>query len=350
MTPDGPMTPRVGAAGRLRRAWETWVRLWAHEEHPRLQGAIRLGVGLCLLWDFGWIAGHDLVVPLLGGGEAGGWAPNMAGRDAAPLVYKLLPATPEVAWAFWGVLFGSALTFSLGLFTRASALVLLLAYAQSSFIVPAGDRGIDMLLRNVVMVFVFASGGAWLSLDAWRRTGSLWGDGRPRPAWPRHLLVLQLIVMYFIAGVTKLDATWLPMGGYTALWFILQDTGVARFDVAAWSEGAQAALWWPSRLGTAVTTLWELGTPLLLAVFWARHSATAASPGWKGWVIRWRPERAWMAIGVLFHVLIAITLDLGIFPFAMLALYPCLTHPSDWVRREAPNAASRDAADAAAME
>jgi hypothetical protein len=47
--------------------------------------------------------------------------------------------------------------------------------------------------------------------------------------------------------------------------------------------------------------------------------------------LRW----VWIAIGVTFHLGIAMTLRLGVFPWGMLALYPVLLRSDELVRAEA---------------
>ena len=85
----------------------------------------------------------------------------------------------------------TSFTLALGWFSRSSALLLMLLYAQSSSILPAADRAIDMLLRNVLMILACSRCGAIWSLDAIVRTGHASGDGQPIEAWPRYLIVLQ---------------------------------------------------------------------------------------------------------------------------------------------------------------
>lgn len=317
----------------MKAAWDRWVALWDHREAATSLAFVRVGVGVCLLFDFAMIARHGSVVGLLGPAEAGGWGAVLE-RSNVPLWYRFLPAEPASAWLLWGLLVLFAATFAAGLFTRTSSLVLMLLYAQAALIVPAGDRGIDMLLRNVLMLFAFSEAGAAWSLDAWRRTGRFVGDGRLVPAWPRHLLILQLVVMYFVAGIGKIGAGWTPMGGYTALFIILQDPAITRADFGFLVHPVLFAF---TQLSTAVTVLWEYSAPLLLGVYWLRHTASRGG-ALRAWVLRWRPEWWWLSVGVVFHVLIAATLVLGIFPFAMLALYPAFVHPTDWPERCRPDA------------
>lgn len=314
---------------RLRAAWDTWVGIWSHEEHPLPMALVRITLGLCLLWDLSWVGALDLVVPFLAPQEIGGW-PEIYPRSTVPLVWQLFPADPAVAWGLWGLTIACAALFTVGLYTRPAALAFVLLYAQWAEILDAADRGIDTMMRNVVFLFVFATAHHTLSVDAWRRTGSWRGDGALTPAWPRHVLVLQLVVMYFGAGIAKLGSTWTPMGEYAALWYILHDVAVARFD---WSF--LAPIYPLTQLSTAITILWEYSAPVVLLFYWYRH--TWQRPGrLRAWCNRWRAHQLWLIVGVVFHVLIAITLNLGIFPFAMLSFYPSFFHPNDlpvWIRR-----------------
>ena len=49
------------------------------------------------------------------------------------------------------------------------------------------------------------------------------------PAWPRYLLLLQLVWVYFSGGMNKSAGAWGPFGGFTALANALSDPHAARF-------------------------------------------------------------------------------------------------------------------------
>ncbi len=180
-----------------------------------------------------------------------------------------------------------------------------------------------MLLRNVMLLLLLSGSHRTLSVDARLRTGSWHGSGELVPAWPRRLVVLQLVVMYFMAGIQKTAIAWTPLGGYTALYIILQDPHIARFD-PAWLDWASPLL----RMGTAVTHIFEWTAPLVLVGF--HLSATQERGGrLRSFVRRFKPHKAWIAIGVLLHLGIALTMNLGIFPWAMLACYWAWFRPDD---------------------
>lgn len=314
----------------MRRAWRLWVALWDHREHPRVLALIRIGVAVVLLADFLTIAALDLVPTLWAPQEAGG-IPTVLQRETVPLWYQWLPPTAASAWGLWTGLVLSALALALGCWTRTAAVVLLLLAAQSAQITPLADRGIDLLLRNVLVLLACSGAGETASVDARRRLGTWLAPGEQRvPAWPRHVLVLQLVVMYFTAGLQKTGLPWTPFGGYSALYIILQDPAIAAGPMP-WLE----TLYPLTQLGTAATVLFELGAIGVLAVFYARW--TSERPGrLRSWTVRRRPHLWWLGVGVGLHLGIAATMALGIFPWAVLALYPALVHPDEaagaWAR------------------
>ena len=308
----------------MRSAWRTWVQLWDHREAPHSLALIRILLGLVVCWDLFWIGWLDLVVPLMATPDVGGFSPALA-RPRPPLWFQWTPHTVESAWLLYGLLLGSAIGWTTGTFTRLSMLVFVLCSAQFEQILPNASRAIDTLIRNVLLILLFSESHRVASVDSWLR--AKWGGSSLAPtipAWPRHLIVLQLVIMYFLAGIQKFGVTWMPMGHFSALYLILQDATMAvrRFDFLAQPPWYQL-----TQVSTAITLLWEWSTPILLWSFWCRH--THDRPGrLRAWTLRFQPHLWWAGVGVIFHILIAATLQLGIFPWAMLALYVAFIHPN----------------------
>ena len=48
--------------------------------------------------------------------------------------------------------------------------------------------------------------------------------------------------------------------------------------------------------------------------------------------LKWDVRLIYVLLGVCFHILLAFSLRLGIFPAAMLALYPAFFHPTEFLR------------------
>jgi hypothetical protein len=213
--------------------------------------------------------------------------------------------------------------------------VLVLAYAQLADANTWSDRGIDTLLRNVTLVLACSpSHHAW-SVDAW--VARLRGVPLPRtgPAWPRRLLALQLVVVYAAAGLQKTALAWTPLGGFSALYIVLQDP-----SIASWRFAWLADVLPLTQAATAATMAFEWGA-MLVPVSWY-FARTRTRPGWwRAQFNRTRWTRAWIAVGVALHLGIAATMSLGIFPWAMMALYPVLVAPRPL--RSAPRAEPRQA-------
>jgi len=316
----------------MRGLWAAWVELWDRREPATAQVLVRIGVGLCALFDLLQVRWLGLVqavwaAPPLGmayGGSDAHWATRWLGASAG---------TAELLW--WAAVIAIA-AFTIGLATRAAGLVFVLVYAQMAHLAPDSDRGIDITLRVAIGILVLSSCHARWSVDAWirRRLGRPFPD--LVPAWPRLLLFAQLIWIYFSGGHNKVGPEWGPIGHFSALANVMSDPAFSRF----------APDWVPSvypltQIATASVMAFEWGAPLMIPLTW--FHATADRPGRLRRICnRLRLRWAWLAIGVGFHLGIAVVMRLGIFPWGMLAIYPVLLHPGElvaaeaWLRRWAP--------------
>lgn len=310
----------------MTRAWRAWVELWSREEPATAQALVRIALGLCILGDLldVWRLGLVDVV----------WAPPPEGMghgaSEARWAIRWLGADAGTAHLlFWTAALSSA-AFTAGALTRVAGVVLVLVLAQLAYLTPEGDRGIDAAMRVVVLVLVFSSCHARWSVDAWLRARL----GRPFPAlvpaWPRLLLFAQLVWIYFSGGHNKVTPEWNPLGGFSALAHVMSDPHFARF-----SSDWVSSIYPLTQLATAATMIFEVGAPAMLYLTWRDDRRWCRR-------LRW----AWIAVGVGFHVGIAIFLRLGVFPWAMLALYPVLFRADElaaagaWLRRR-PATASR---------
>ena len=129
---------------------KTWVALWDRREPPHVLAAIRMLVGLILFIDLLPVYTLDLVEMLYAPSGEGGLA-RIQSREVQPLLYRWMAMDASTAWWSWGLAIGSAAAFGMGLMTRVSGLVFVLASANLSHIMPLSDRAIDTLLRNVVL-------------------------------------------------------------------------------------------------------------------------------------------------------------------------------------------------------
>jgi hypothetical protein len=298
---------------------------------------LRIGVALLLLVDFLDLAVLDLVPTLWAPQEAGG-IPTVLSRKVMPIWYRVFPPSAASAWALWCGMVGSAGALAVGFRSRTAALILMLLSAQAAQITPLASRGIDVLLRNVLLVLAFSGAGRTWSVDTRLRTGAwVCGQTEKTPSWPRQVIVLQMITLYLTAGLQKTGLPWTPLGDFSALYIVLRDPTIASGPMP-WLESVYPL----TQFATALTVCFELSAGLLPWVYWFR--LTADRPGrLRAWVVRWRPQIGWLGLGVGLHLGIAATMALGIFPWALLALYPAFLHPDeardgiakakDWLQR-----------------
>jgi len=298
-----------------------WVGLWDRREHPRSLAAVRIGLSTVLLWDLLRIWAYDLVVPLSGTHTAGGIG---VPESLQPSLWflDLFGHSAGAAWGLWGGMALSCTLLLLGVVPRLAALVLVLLYAQLAQVVPAADRGIDMLLRNSLLVLAFANSGATWSLSARLRHGSFSAPADLRvPAWPRYLLALQVVVLYFAAGVSKAASSWTPVGGLNALFIAMSDPHFQR-----WPDEWLRAVYPLTRVGTLVSWVWEWIAPVMLLAWWYRETADRKGR-LRGWFNRRPVVELYLLVGAIFHIGTHFTLRLGIFPFAVMSVYPACVHP-----------------------
>lgn len=312
----------------MRRGWEQWVALWDRREPATSMALVRIFVGAVVLFDLLWILRLDLVEALWAASPEGGLGFLGQGRPLPP-AYRLFGASSTTAWLLFGASLGAALALSAGLFSRASALVLLFSQGQLAAALPGGDRGIDVALRAFLLLLALSHAGDTLSLDA-RRRGRPFVDDTAVPAWPRYLMLLQVVWIYFSAGVNKFQSLWYPPGGCIALHHVLHDPHYARFD-PSWVVWARPL----TQLGTFTTMVFEIGAPLLLIALHLEN-ATGEPTRLRRMVAAIRPRWLFLGVGAFFHLGIAATLKIGIFPFGMLALYPALVPPELWRRLVRP--------------
>jgi hypothetical protein len=292
----------------VSRVWRAWVEVWDRREPPTALALVRIAVALVALLDLIQIRRLGIVDAL--------WS-------RAPAGY----ATAYDAWlgagALWtaGVIALSAML--VGAATRVACVAYLLVSVQMSSLAPNSETSIDMIFRIVVVILALSRCNARWSVDAWiaRKLG------RPPPAevpaWPRYLLMLQLVWIYFSAGTNKTGAEWGPLGGFRALELALTDPSAARFD-PSWLAVAYPL----TRVATALTILFELVAPLYLLFYY--FAATRDRPGrLRALCNRWRVRWVWIGLGVTFELGIAIFLRIGDFPWGMLALYPVLLLPEE---------------------
>ena len=323
---------------RAKQTWRAWVQLLDAREPATPLAIVRILVGLVLFYDFTQIHLLELVPVLFGPQSEGGIGEAVASADP-PIVYRWLGATASTGVLIHRVAWVSSLLFAFGVLTRVSGLVLLFAFSQLAHAYAIGDRGIDMILRHVITLLIFSRSHATLSIDARMKSGRFFPE-TSIPAWPRFLLVAQLGWIYLSAGLHKTHPGWLPppIGEADALYFILLDPHFARFDFT-WINSVVPL----TQLGTLSTMAFELSAPLFLFALYCRR--TPGDGRLRRLLERVHFRKLWLLVGTSFHLLLVVTLKLGIFPFGMLACYPAFARGHDldrFLRRREPMKQSAD--------
>lgn len=329
MTASPPHDRDAGVVAHARAAWTAWVALWDRREPATALALVRVLVGACLVADLAPLWRLGLVDALYGAAGYGTAADHGTEAGRAPdagVVVDLLGADPGPV--LYAIALACAVGLLIGAATRVSAVGYALAAAQLAALAPDADRGIHQLLRVVALILALSGSHARWSVDAWvwRRLGR--PLPRDIPAWPRYLLLAQLVWVYWSGGVNKAGAEWGPHGGFTALENILTNPQWARLPI-----GWIAPVTPLARLATALTMLFELGAPAYLLAYYLADTPPRGPdprPGRLRRVITALRVRAvWIALGLCFQVEIAVTLRLGVFPYGMLALYPVLLRPAE---------------------
>jgi hypothetical protein len=158
----------------------------------------------------------------------------------------------------------------------------------------------------VLFCLMWAACGRRWSVDAWL------AGRRPRPPspeatpfqvslWPLWMIRFQVAIIYFSTGLWKLGGIQWRHG--TAVHYVLNNNAFARFPTPPPAGAASLLI-----LGTYTTLLWELAFPFLVA---------------------FRRTR-WIALftGILLHAGMWLTMELGPFPWVMLASYVSFLDPA----------------------
>ncbi len=229
-------------------------------------------------------------------------------------------ASPTVVTILLVLGLASSLALTIGFRTRLAAVATWLLFRTLTGLNDHAGGSVDDLLVNVLFLLMLSRCGRAWSLDARR-------DGAPPvgvPAWPRWLLVWQLVLMYGMTGLQKVSSGWVPGGSLDALWYILQQPTWQRFDMR-WLAPAYPLL----QVATLFTWLFEVSAPLLLLAVW--FNATRDRQGrLRALFKRIDVRRLYLLAGLVLHLGIFLAMEVGPFLGAVLSLYACCIEPEEW--------------------
>lgn len=312
---------------RVFGAWRAWIDFTSEREHARVMAAFRIAVGLLAL--------GTLLYAVLGGVVDTLWIDRAYGGAVqlgrGPwLIAAFGGPTPSVVWSFIVVGCVASSLVAVGAGGRLPCFVAAQAYFALARLNGNTTGGYDLLFTNAFFFLLVAGANRTVSVDCRIRTGK-WTSDETIAAWPRRLMILQLVVMYGATGLQKMSPVWTPFGGYTALYWVLQDPNWHRFDMPWLGEFMPLV-----RVATAVTWHWELGAPWLLLWYYADRTRERGGR-FRRIVTKIDWRKPFAIIGVGLHIGILIGLNVGPFSLISLAYYLAFFTPDELanVRRRA---------------
>lgn len=307
----------VAVGSRRGRAHErrpgAWERFWFTPQSVAPLVALRIVLGLLVtLWGLS-------VVPdataLLG---PDGVLPDLP-REGLAVGLLHLWRTDLAALVVCAALVPAGLALALGLAARVSALaswLLLLSIARRN---PGMINSGDVLLRTAVLFLACSPAGRSWSLDRWLgvRRGRVprerrWDfvEGSP---WALRLLQLQLSLVYLWSGLEKVRGeAWMDGSAMSLVWRVPEAT---RLAVPLWAYDSLLV----SNVATLGTIIIELA---LAALVWNRRARPVV-----------------LALGVVLHAAIEVTMAVGFFSSTIVACYLAFVEPARverWLRRLVP--------------
>ncbi|MEK6239642.1 MAG: HTTM domain-containing protein [Planctomycetales bacterium] len=264
-----------------RAASEGWNRFWFTPADPATLCLIRVFAGTMLfythlVWSLeleaffgpdGWLS-REAVGDFLDQGpielgaptavQAAGEAPVLAAAQRnyawAPSYFWLIES-PAVLWTTHVLALAVFLMFALGLCTRVTSVLSLIAALSYVHRVPGATFGLDQINILLTMYLMVGPCGACYSLDRWlaRRRGRKEPDDEPKIGANVSIRLIQFhfCVIYFFAGISKLSGeTWWDG---TAIWMAVSNAEYQTINMywMAWHPVVVDLL-------TTITVVWEI--------------------------------------------------------------------------------------------
>jgi hypothetical protein len=271
-----------------------WRTFWFRSEAAYTLGVVRIAFGALVV---GWtlLLSSDLYLAF--GSE--GVLPRPPSRAFTWSVFSVYTSDSALLVG-WIVLLCAAFALMVGWHSRLAAIlvfILILSFERRN---PLIFNSGDTVIRIEALFLALAPCGAALSLDQRRRAGSFWSAREIRP-WPIRLLQIQLSIIYLSTVVAKLAGeTW--QNG-TAVAYSLRQRDLLIVPAPGWVTDSlliSNAMTW----GTLVI---ELALGILV---WNRR-----------WCLRV------LAAGVILHLSISLSMEVGFFSCAMFVLYLAFIPP-----------------------
>lgn len=249
----------------LQAGAAAWDRFWFSPASPRLLGLIRILVGAMLVYSH---AVWSLVLHTFFADD--GVLPREYSRLLYSESYGLWShfdwiQTPWAVWTVHGLALGAMILFTLGLWTRAAAIVSFLFLVSYAHRATGALFGLDQILGFLTLYLAIGPSGGAFSVDQWlRRKKSTATSAEPSVLANIALRLMQvhLCVVYLFAGLAKLQgASW---WNGEAIW-----GAIASADYQTWDITWLANWMWIVNLMTLVALAWEISYPFLI---WNRYA------------------------------------------------------------------------------
>lgn len=311
--------------------WNRYVDFWREREAPDAYALARMVWGAVVLANLV----HQMISPgvleLYALPEHGGvWTLH---KRPSYSLFQFLDPTASVVWGIVITGLVAALALIVGLGTRAAALVLMVVNMTLVGRLSLFGFGGDTVYSVFSFLVVLCPMGASWSVDAW-----LFGAGRAHVSkWPRRLVIAQLTFLYVKTGLVKAGSQWSFSGGFSALYYALNDPSYTRFH-GAWTAWAYPLL----QVGAFVTRLWETVFFLLPWSMYLRRPS--ARRGWLRRTLgRYDLRIPFLGIGAIMHLTLFVTMDLGMFPWVTMSTYVFFVRPHEarWLLERTFGAARR---------
>ncbi|MEW6306197.1 MAG: HTTM domain-containing protein [Verrucomicrobiota bacterium] len=234
---------------------------------------------------------------------AKGWVESLFLEPAFhfPWVSWIQPWPGNWMYVHVGVLAVLALMMAAGFCYRLSAALFFAGFTYLEFIDRTTYLNHYYLVTLLSGLLVFLPAHRAWSVDAW--LNPRW-RADTAPAWTLYVLRFQLGVVYFFAGLAKLNADWLFAAQPMRTWLM------AKSDLPV--IGAWLAEPWVAYAASWCGALYDLSIPFLLLCARTRPFAYAAV--------------------IAFHVLTAVLFPIGMFPWVMIVA-TLVFFPPDFARK-----------------
>jgi vitamin K-dependent gamma-carboxylase len=208
------------------------------------------------------------------------------------------PLSAEGMYDYFGVFALAGFLVLLGLFYRAAAVVVFLCACYYFLLDAALYLNHMYLFCLVAFLMCFVGANRWAALD---RQIFRW-DAKV-PFWQIFLLRAQMFLVYFYAGIAKINSDWL--------------------------QGEPVRAWLHNRAGTPLIGPLLPHEPTVYLIAWGGLAFDLSI----GFLLCWRRTRLFALPGVFFfHVTNKLLFNIGIFPEFALALTLLFLEP-DWPRK-----------------